>query len=463
MNGNGTSSLGWLSIVRLGLVQMALGAIVVLTTSTMNRIMVVELVLPAMIPGVLVVIHHALQLTRPSWGHRSDVAGRRTAWIIGGMATLAAGAIVAALSIMLMETSRGLGIAGAVCGFVLIGLGVGCAGTSLLALLAKQVSPSRRPAAATIVWVMMIVGFILTAGFAGHFLDPYSSTRLVGVTTIVSLLAFLVATVAVLGIERQQSASTGNTSAERGNVPFREALRFVATEPRTLQFAIFIFVSMIAFSAQDLILEPFAGLVFGLTPGQSTKLSSVQNMGVLLGMIAVPVCASLAGRIADRRVKWATSLGLWTVVGCISSVLALALLAYSAASGPGWPLQPTVFYLGLSNGIFAVGAIGSMMALAGADLPGREGLQMGVWGAAQAIAFGIGGFIGAAASDIIRALTGSVASGYGLVFAGEAVLFGVSAVLAARIYRMSPLTPRSSESSLRHLSEELLSMPAART
>ncbi|MFO1173160.1 MAG: BCD family MFS transporter [Hyphomicrobiaceae bacterium] len=462
MNGTGTSGLGWISIFRLGLVQMALGAIVVLTTSTMNRIMVVELVLPAMLPGFLVVIHHALQLTRPSWGHRSDVAGRRTAWIIGGMATLAAGAIVAAVSIMLMETSRGLGIAGAVCGFVLIGLGVGCAGTSLLALLAKQVSPARRPAAATIVWVMMIVGFILTAGFAGHFLDPYSSTRLVGVTTAVSVIALLVATVAVLGIERQP-ASTGDTPVERGDVPFREALRFVATEPRTLQFAIFIFVSMIAFSAQDLILEPFAGIVFGLTPGQSTKLSSVQNMGVLLGMIAVPVCASLAGRIADARVKWATSLGIWTVVGCISSVLALALLAYSAAAGPDWPLQPTVFYLGLSNGIFAVGAIGSMMALAGADMPGREGLQMGVWGAAQAIAFGIGGFLGAAASDIIRALTGSVVSGYGFVFAGEAVLFGISAVLAARIYRMSPLPSRSTESSLRHLSEELLSMPAART
>ena len=45
--------LSWLGIVRLGLVQTALGAIVVLTTSTLNRIMVVELALPAMIPGRL--------------------------------------------------------------------------------------------------------------------------------------------------------------------------------------------------------------------------------------------------------------------------------------------------------------------------------------------------------------------------------------------------------------------------
>ncbi|MEQ1672228.1 MAG: PucC family protein, partial [Hyphomicrobium sp.] len=49
-------SMSWFSIVRMGLVQTALGAIVVLTTSTINRVMVVELALPAMIPGVLVAL-----------------------------------------------------------------------------------------------------------------------------------------------------------------------------------------------------------------------------------------------------------------------------------------------------------------------------------------------------------------------------------------------------------------------
>ncbi len=43
--------LTWSQIIRLGLVQTALGAIVVLTTSTVNRIMVIELALPAMLPA----------------------------------------------------------------------------------------------------------------------------------------------------------------------------------------------------------------------------------------------------------------------------------------------------------------------------------------------------------------------------------------------------------------------------
>ena len=73
--------LGWLGIVRLGLVQTALGSIVVLTTSTLNRVMVVELALPALLPGALVALHHVLQMLRPRLGHGSDVGGRRTPWI----------------------------------------------------------------------------------------------------------------------------------------------------------------------------------------------------------------------------------------------------------------------------------------------------------------------------------------------------------------------------------------------
>jgi BCD family chlorophyll transporter-like MFS transporter len=85
------NGLGWLDIFRVALVQTALGAIVVLTTSTMNRVMVVELALPAMVPGALVALHYAVQMLRPRMGHGSDVGGRRTPWIIGGMCVLATG------------------------------------------------------------------------------------------------------------------------------------------------------------------------------------------------------------------------------------------------------------------------------------------------------------------------------------------------------------------------------------
>ena len=144
--------LGWFGILRLGLVQTALGAIVVLTTSTMNRVMVVELALPAMLPGALVALHYALQILRPRFGYGSDVGGRRTPWIIGGMAVLALGGFGAAVATAWMATNPIAGILLATLAFVLIGAGVGACGTTLLVLLAQRVSPERRAAAASMVW-----------------------------------------------------------------------------------------------------------------------------------------------------------------------------------------------------------------------------------------------------------------------------------------------------------------------
>ena len=95
--------LSWISILRLGLVQMCLGAIVVLMTSTLNRLMVVELALPALLPGFLVALHYGIQITRPNWGFRSDKGGQRSSWIIGGMVILAFGGLAAAAAIPLLE------------------------------------------------------------------------------------------------------------------------------------------------------------------------------------------------------------------------------------------------------------------------------------------------------------------------------------------------------------------------
>ena len=43
--------------------QAALGVVVVLVTSTFNRVMVVEYALPAVLPGALVALHYAVQLS----------------------------------------------------------------------------------------------------------------------------------------------------------------------------------------------------------------------------------------------------------------------------------------------------------------------------------------------------------------------------------------------------------------
>jgi BCD family chlorophyll transporter-like MFS transporter len=418
--------LGWLGIMRLGLVQTALGAIVVLTTSTLNRVMVVELSLPALLPGMLVALHYVVQILRPRMGHGSDVGGRRTPWIIGGMAVLALGGLLAALATALMGIHLPAGILLAVLAFMLIGAGVGAAGTSLLVLLAKRVAAQRRAAAATIVWMMMIAGFIITAGLAGHLLDPFSPARLVAVTGAVSAIAFTLALGAIWNVEGP-APEPAPIAAPAAKADFRAALSAVWDDPEARRFTIFVFISMLAYSAQDLILEPFAGTVFGYTPGASTKLSSVQHGGVLVGMILVAVAGSFG---AGSRIG---SLRGWMVGGCAASAAALLGLAAAGFVGPAWPLRASVFVLGVANGAFSIAAIGSMMSLAGAGRDSREGIRMGLWGAAQAVAFGLGGLVGTAASDLARLLFGTPGIAYAAVFAAEAVLFVVAARLAAEV------------------------------
>ena len=431
--------LSWLGIARLGLVQMSLGAIVVLTTSTLNRVMVVELALPAMLPGVLVAIHYMVQVLRPRLGYGSDVGGRRTPWIIGGMAVLACGGIAASCATILMSAHIVLGTLLAVVAFCLIGLGVGAAGTSLLVLLAKRVIPERRAPAATIVWLMMIGGFIITATAAGHLLDPFSPARLVAVTSGVSLLAFITAWLAIRNVEGNGMPAPA-AAADEPAPPFRQALAQVWADPDARRFTIFVFISMLAYSAQDLILEPFAGIVFGYTPGESTRLAGLQHGGVLAGMLLVALCAGMA------RNSWLGSLKNWTIFGCIASGLALMSLVLAGAVGPTWPLKVSVFTLGVFNGAFSIAAIGSMMRLASDGPKAREGVRMGLWGAAQAVAFGLGGMAGAGASDIARLLLGSQAAAYASVFFLEGLLFFFAAVLASRITPAKSAEPHKAAS-----------------
>lgn len=428
----------WTQIIRLGLVQMSIGGIVVLTTSTLNRIMVVELLMPALLPGILVALHYAVQIIRPRMGFGSDQSGNCTPWIISGMAILSIGGVVSTLATVLMYESPMLGMVLAFFGFLAIGIGVSAAGTALLTLLAKRVDDKKRASAATVVWLMMIGGFAVTAVITGYFLDPFSPERLVIISTIISTICFLLTIIALWRLEtsntfsndpkRNESVLATNTNQSANRIKFIKMINEIWHENSARKFTIFIFVSMLAFSMQDLILEPFAGTVFDMTPGQTTSLSGIQHTGVLVGMILVAMFTN--GFFLGKTFG---SLKSWIIGGCLFSAVALFGLFLGGLNGEGWPIKLNVFILGVSNGSFSIAAIATMMQLATEGKPKTEGTRIGLWGASQAIAFGAGGFLGAVCSDIARSFIADNGSAYAIVFFAECILFVFAAKIAANI------------------------------
>jgi BCD family chlorophyll transporter-like MFS transporter len=158
--------------------------------------------------------------------------------------------------------------------------------------MSERAKPSQRAGAAAITWILMIVGIIITAATSGALLDPFSYTRLIAIAGGIGVVGLLVAWLATLGVERGPRPVMPAPAESAHQGAFMATFRTVWQEPAARLFSGFIFFAMFAYSAQDLILEPFAGLAFGMTPGESTKLSGAHHGGVLGGMIVAALIAT---------------------------------------------------------------------------------------------------------------------------------------------------------------------------
>lgn len=410
-------TLGWGGITRLCLANAAIGALSALPLNLFNRLMTVELALPAILPGLLVALHYGVQMTRPYWGHRSDAKGGRTPFILGGVAITGVGLIGVAYGIASVENSTAALILWIV-SYSAIGLGIGAAGTSFLALLATASDDQRKGAAATIAWLMLIFGAIVASIGSGIALDPYGPAKLLPVVSAVAVITFIVAFIGTYRVEAKIGAVPA--PSESALMP---ALRATWADPAARAFTGFVFLSILAFYLSELVLEPFAGHVHGLPPEDSTKLSGAKDGASLVGMLA-------AGALSTFRIG---SLRAWAVIGCIISAVALIGL------GAGAALIPFTVILGVGNGLFVVGAIGSMMRLASAD-KGAAGTRMGVFGAAQAIAAGLAGLLATGILDLAR-LALPMEAAYGTVFGIEAILFLAAALVAGRLLHTRAYQP----------------------
>ena len=439
--------MNWFSILRLGLVQLCIGSSVVIPLSTLNRLMKVELALPATIAGFLIALHYAVQLTRVNLGYLSDKTQNRSQWIIFGMLILGIGGVLASVSIPLIESNFAYGIMLALFSYTLIGFGVGAAGTPLLALLASYSSKSQKGFAASITFLMMILGLAITGITAGIILDPYSHQKLMKITASLAIITNILSYLSLKNLEKSllNNADARIPNSIRYDVPFLTGIKKIWMEREARLFTIFIFISMGAFSMQDPILEPFAGEVFGFAVGESTKLDGFHKIGTLIGIILIILCLSKF-RIGFRsfsifKNERLGSEKFWLITGCLFSALSLFIISLLGLTyrDPGI-LNSVVFFFGISNGVFTAGILGTMLHLASRGSgDNNTGTRMGIWGAAQAYATMIAVFFSTVLVDILGLMMNSLPSVYGIVFLTAASFFIAAAFLGSLIIKKDEL------------------------
>ena len=439
--------MNWFSILRLGLIQLCIGSSVVIPLSTLNRLMKVELALPATIAGFLIALHYAVQLTRVNWGYLSDKTQNRSQWIIFGMLILGIGGVLASASIPLIESNFAYGIMLALFSYTLIGFGVGAAGTPLLALLASYSSKSQKGFAASITFLMMILGLAITGITAGIILDPYSHQKLIKITASLAIITNILSYLSLKNLEKtlRNNADARIPNAIDYNEPFLEGIKKVWMEREARLFTIFIFISMGAFSMQDPILEPFAGEVFGFAVGESTKLDGFHKIGTLIGIILIILCLSkFRIGFASLSIVKNERLGsekFWLITGCLFSAFSLFIISLLGVTyrDPGI-LNSVVFLFGISNGVFTAGILGTMLHLASRGSgDNNTGTRMGIWGAAQAYATMIAVFFSTVLVDILGLMMNSLPSVYGIVFLTAASFFIAAAFLGSLIIKKDEL------------------------
>ena len=170
----------------------------------------------------------------------------------------------------------------------------------------------------------MIFGAAFTAIFVGKIIDPYTIEKLLKIVTFISLFWIIISFITLYKLERTFKPKI-NKHLEPVEVTFIQGLKQVLLEPNTRWFTIFVFLSMTAYFMQEPILEPYAGLIFNFSVGESTQLTGYHQSGILLGMIIVGLLVT--------GVKFG-SLRFWVLFGCVGSGSALILIALLGQISP---------------------------------------------------------------------------------------------------------------------------------
>jgi len=427
-------------LLRLSLFQISVGMATVLLLGTLNRVMIVELGVPATIVALMVAIPVLIAPFRAALGFKSDnyrsaIGWKRipfiwfgSLWQMGGLAIMPFALIVLSGEQTIGPMWAGEVLAGLA--FLMTGIGLHMTQTAGLALASDRAPKDKRPRVVALLYVMFLVGMGLSALVIGYLLRDFSNLRLIRVVQGAALFGFIINLIAMW---RQESVNPMSKSERATPYPFfikswRDFIR-VSNNARLIMV---VFIGTLAFNMQDVLLEPYGGQVLKLNVSETTLLTVAWAAGALMGL-------GIAAQRLNKGVDPSNLMNFGVLVGfvaftCVifaSPILSVVLFFIGT------------FLIGLGAGLFSVSTLIAAMNLPLSGKSGR-GLALGAWGAAQATGAGLAIAIGGATRDIVNAFAlndslgaslNNEATGYLFVYHIELALLVVTLVILSPLIK----------------------------
>jgi MFS transporter, BCD family, chlorophyll transporter len=431
-----TTELPFPRLLRLSLFQVSVGMSVVLLNGTLNRVMIVELGVPSWLVAAMVALPLVFAPFRVLIGFRSDnhrsvLGWRRVPYIWMGTLLQFGGLAIMPFALLVLSGDAPeqaiAGRIGAAIAFLLVGAGLHTTQTAGLSLATDIAPEQSRPRVVAFLYVMLMLGMMVSALVFGALLANFSEMRLIQVVQGAALMEMLLN---IAALWKQEARDPSRTSV-RGERPlFRDSWRRFQDAGGSARVLLAVGLGTAGFTMQDILLEPYGAEILHLTVSETTALTALFAAGSLTGFA-----------ISARRLSQGSDPYRIAALGALVGLMAFLAVIFSA------PLMSTLLFrmgttlIGFGGGLFAVGTLTAAMALA---QDGESGLALGTWGAVQATAAGAAIAGGGAIRDLMSALAieghlgtalAGPATGYSIVYHVEIVLLFVTLAVIGPLVR----------------------------
>ena len=402
----GSTNFSLFQLLRLSLFQISVGMATVMLAGTLNRVMIVELLVPASLVAIMIAIPVLIAPLRTFYGHKSDtyksfIGWKRIPYMWFGSLFQFGGLAIMPFAIIILSGDQTVGPSWAgevlvAIAFLFTGIGMHITQTVGLALAADRATKENRPRVVALLYFMFLFGMGISAVVIGILLADFSKLRLIQVVQGSAVLTLFLNLVAVW---RQEQIIINNQKNDKSEKFFLSWKKFIS-DRKTNSLIWVVFWGTLAFSMQDVLLEPYGGQILGLSVSETTNLTGVWALGALLGL-------ALAANNSKKTVSSVSNAMTALLIGIVGFS---AIIFSSPMQFPFLYFLGTLF-IGFGTGLFSVSLLIIAMALSSKTNLG-SGFILGSWGAAQAIGAGLGIAVGGILRDVVNkiALSGYLGS-----------------------------------------------------